>query len=157
MTGVAIGWDGLYLDWLWRVLLARRSGGDVGVEPQHGVFIVEDHPGMRRALRRLVERAPGFTVVGEAASAEEALEKLAARAPAVVLADLNLPGMSGFELIRTLVRDKGVRCVAISAYAEADRVRAALEAGARAFVSKDEPRKLPQVLAEAMEDGGLTE
>lgn len=134
------------LAWVVQSLSVRESGDLGGSLHRHGVFVVEDHAGMRRALRRLVERLPNFYVTGEAASAEEALESLDGEMPALILVDLNLPGMNGIELIRRLTKKAKVKCIVVSAYAESERVRAALDAGARGFVSKDEPAKLSALL-----------
>ena len=117
--------------------------------PRYGVFLVEDHAGMRRALRRLVERSAPFRFAGEAGTAEEALVRIGTEPPQLVLVDINLPGMSGIELIARLAEQHPyVKCVVVSAYAEPERVRAAMEAGARGFVSKDEPSKIIPTLTE---------
>ena len=115
----------------------------------YDVFIVEDHAGMRRALRRLLERAGELKVAGEAASAEAALEALRDESPDLLVVDLNLPGMSGIDLIaRVRQAHPDVRCIVVSAYAEAERRRAAMDAGALGFVSKDEPHKIVPALIE---------
>jgi DNA-binding NarL/FixJ family response regulator len=61
------------------------------------VLVVDDHAGYRAALRRLLE-ADGFDVVGEAADGEAALVAIAELRPEVVLVDINLPGMDGFDV-----------------------------------------------------------
>lgn len=67
------------------------------------VMVVDDDPGFREFVRRLLERA-GFSVL-DAADAEEALELVAARVPQLVLLDVQLPRVSGYELFREL-RDR---------------------------------------------------
>lgn len=120
------------------------------LQSKYGVMIVEDHAGMRRALRRLLERSPQLQVSGEAASAEEALDRVSAEHPDLLVVDLNLPGMSGIDLIARLRQQHPkVRCIVVSAYAEAERRRAAFDAGALGFVSKDEPHKIVATLLEA--------
>lgn len=137
------------ITWFMQVLKMDMAGRAASAHPEHGVFIVEDHAGMRRALTRLVKREPNFRVTGEAASAEEALERVAVDLPAVMLVDINLPGMNGIELIAHVTREyPGIRCVVVSAYADSGRVSAAMSAGARAFVSKDEPHMIAKTLAE---------
>ena len=102
---------------------------------------------MRRALRRLLERAADLQVAGEAASAEAALDALREAPPDLLVVDLNLPGMSGIDLIsRVREAHPDVRCIVVSAYAEAERRRAAMDAGAMDFVSKDEPHKIVPAL-----------
>ncbi len=69
-------------------------------------FIIDDEPGIRLALRRWFERA-GYAVV-EASTGEEALAQLSAAeepteaSPAVIICDINLPGLSGEELLGTI-------------------------------------------------------
>jgi CheY-like chemotaxis protein len=67
------------------------------------VLVVDDMPDTRRLMQRLLER-DGFTVI-EAASGEEALPMIGARRPALVVLDLRLPGISGFDVARSVRRD----------------------------------------------------
>ena len=71
----------------------------------HRIFLVEDHAVMRQAHADLLLHTPGLELCGEAASGEEALEKLAASAPDLVLVDIALPGMSGLDLARHLEQE----------------------------------------------------
>lgn len=109
------------------------------------VFIVEDHAAMRQALRQLLEGETSLTVVGEAESAEQALDRLAAAAPDpvlvdLVLVDLGLPGANGLELIRRLRAERpDLPCVMVTAHGDARTRRRALAAGAAGFASKSDP------------------
>jgi two-component system, NarL family, invasion response regulator UvrY len=67
-----------------------------------GVLLVDDHAQFRRAARDLVEATPGFEVLGEAASGEEALRMVHDLDPALVLLDVRLPGMDGIEIARSI-------------------------------------------------------
>ena len=147
---MVIRWYRADLGWFIQALL---TGDPARVAaPSRSVFLVEDHAGMRRALRRLVERSADFRVSGEAGTAEEALERIADENPHVALVDINLPGMNGIQLIERLVQlYPHVKCVVVSAYAEPERVRAAMEAGASGFVSKDEPAKIISTIKEVLE------
>lgn len=137
--------------WVFQALLAESQGHSA--QSKHAVFIVEDHAGMRRMLRRLVGRSSKLRVTGEAASAEEALEMFAIELPRVVMVDINLPGMSGLDLIAKLRQQyPQVQCVVVSAYAGLDRRRAALQAGAQGFVSKDDPSEIVAAVVEAAEE-----
>ena len=106
---------------------------------------------MRSALQRLIERSRTLSVSGAAASAEEALSLVGESLPSVFLVDINLPGMNGIELITVLCGRGNARCVAISAHAEPGRVRAAIEAGAAAFVSKDDARNITATLEQVLQ------
>lgn len=67
------------------------------------VLIVHHEEGARRATRTVVNAAPGFEVVGEAASAEEALELAVTVHPSLALVAVGMPGIDGFETSRRLV------------------------------------------------------
>ncbi len=67
-----------------------------------GVLVCDDQPGMRLILRRLIERAQGFRLVGEAESGEACLELFEALRPQVVFMDIEMPGMSGVDCARRL-------------------------------------------------------
>jgi DNA-binding NarL/FixJ family response regulator len=100
--------------------------------------IIEDEESFRAGLRLLLDHQPGIKVVGEAEDGPAAIRLAAPISADVVVVDLMLPGMDGFDVIRRL-RAEGQpppQVVAISASAGASTVAAATEAGAAAFVSK---------------------
>ena len=66
------------------------------------IFIVDDHPVMRRGLGHVIDSLPDMQLAGEAAQAEEALEKIEQAAPDLVLVDISLGDRSGIELIKEL-------------------------------------------------------
>lgn len=74
--------------------------------PAHGddvaVLAVDDHPAFRAAVRVVIDATPGFELIGEAASGEEALTLAARCDPDLVLVDIHLPGLDGVELARRL-------------------------------------------------------
>lgn len=113
------------------------------VSPRSRIFIVDDHPLMRRALHRLLNLEPGFVTVGEAASAEDALEQLADNPPDLMLVDFSLPGMDGAAFVRAFGQQHpGVRCLVLSSHHEPPYVDAALSAGARGYVTKGDATTL---------------
>jgi DNA-binding NarL/FixJ family response regulator len=67
------------------------------------VLIVDDHPEFRRVARALLE-AEGFDVLGEASDGESALREAARLRPAIVLLDIHLPDLDGFEVANRIVR-----------------------------------------------------
>ena len=108
-----------------------------------GVLVVDDHEVVRRGLRAFLGSEPDMEVVGEAAGGAEALDLLAAmdaerRPPDVIVMDLQMAPMDGIEStrrIRALYRD--IEVVALTSFAEDERVHAALQAGASGYVLKD--------------------
>lgn len=110
--------------------------------PTVSVLIVDDHPVVRDGLRGMFESAPGFRVLGEAANGVEALERAAALDPDVVLMDLRMPGGSGVDAIRELVR-RGARAevLVLTTYDTDSDTLPAIEAGATGYLLKDAPRE----------------
>lgn len=104
------------------------------------VVLVDDHELIRQGLRRAFERADDFSVIGEASSAAQALETVAAAPPDVVVLDVRLPDGSGLDVAKKL-REKhpAMGIVVLTMYAGDDQLFGALEAGASAFVPKDSP------------------
>ena len=102
------------------------------------VLIVDDHPGFRRIARALLE-AEGFEVVGEAGDGEEALRIATELAPTLVLLDVQLPGIDGFEVASKLTAGgAGPDVVLVSSRDGSDFGPLVARSGARGFVPKDE-------------------
>ncbi|WP_046471961.1 response regulator [Allosalinactinospora lopnorensis] len=102
------------------------------------VLVVDDDFMVARIHRRMVERVPGFTVVGEARTGAEALSMVADQRPDLVLLDIYLPDISGIEVLRQL-RDLGdpeVDVLVVTAAKDAATVRKALHGGAVHYVIK---------------------
>jgi DNA-binding NarL/FixJ family response regulator len=103
------------------------------------VLIVDDQAPFRSAARLVVDLTDGFEVVGEAASAEEALEGLDDWAPDLVLMDIQMPGIDGIAATREVVTLRpGCRVLVLSTYEADDYERGAVDAGAIGFVPKAE-------------------
>jgi two-component system, chemotaxis family, protein-glutamate methylesterase/glutaminase len=103
------------------------------------VFVVDDSAFVRRALTRILDRATGYQVVGEAADAVEALERIPALDPDLVTLDVAMPGMDGLQLLRALLRwNPRLRVLMLSAHTRqgAAATVEALSAGAVDFIDK---------------------
>ena len=102
------------------------------------VLIVDDHPSFRAGARRMLE-ASGYSVVGEAADGEAALEAVRKLEPDLILLDVQLPGIDGFEVAARL-RDAGgaPTIVLTSSRDRADFGDALAESPARGFIAKGE-------------------
>lgn len=104
------------------------------------VVLVDDHDLIRGGLRRAIERHDGLSVVGEAASVREALAVLNKTRPDVAVLDIRLPDGSGLDLCAEITeRGWAASVVILSMYGDDDRLLAARDCGASAFVSKDAP------------------
>ena len=101
------------------------------------VLIVDDHPVFRDGVAGSLARVPDFTVVGVAATGEEAVSMAETLRPDVVLMDLNLPGISGVEATRRLTAGEHRPAVlAVTMVDDDETVLAALRAGAAGYVLK---------------------
>jgi len=118
------------------------------------VFLVEDHPKVRKQLELLVTGLAGLDLVGEVDSAEAALAALESVTPGLLLVDISLPGMSGIELVQRLhEKHQDCRCLMVSGHVDTAYVRAAERAGAKGFVAKGDPDELLTAVEEVMNGG----
>jgi two-component system, NarL family, invasion response regulator UvrY len=107
--------------------------------PDVRVLVVDDQPPFRRAAAAVLRRTPGFVLVGEAGSGEEAVAVAAPLRPDLVLMDIHRPGMSGIAATRQVVgRLPEVVVVLCSTHDRADLPADAATCGARAYVHKEE-------------------
>jgi DNA-binding NarL/FixJ family response regulator len=105
------------------------------------VSIVEDDAPAREILAEWINQAEGFRCVGQHGSVEQALAKLPAEKPAVVLMDINLPGLNGVEGVRRLKPQlPGTQFVMLTVYEDADHIFDALTVGASGYLLKQTPR-----------------
>ena len=101
------------------------------------IVLVDDHEVVRLGLRALLDRHPQFEVVGEASSAREALEQVAALEPDVVVMDIRLPGTSGIEACEQIVdQHPNTKVIMLTSYAEDEMLFSAIRAGASGYVLK---------------------
>jgi DNA-binding NarL/FixJ family response regulator len=109
------------------------------VADQIPVLIVDDQAPFRRAARAVVTATPGFEVVGEAESGEEAVAMADALGPGLVLMDINLPGINGIEATRRITAaHPDAVVVLLSTYQAGDLPADADSCGAAAYVHKEE-------------------
>jgi DNA-binding NarL/FixJ family response regulator len=107
------------------------------------VLVVDDHEVVRRGLLAFLGGEPDIEVVGEAAGGAQALDLLASmesegRRPDVIVMDLQMAPIDGIEATRRVrARYHDMEVVALSSFAEEERVHAALQAGASGYVLKD--------------------
>ncbi len=101
------------------------------------VFLVDDHEVVRRGVAEVLEDDPGITVAGEAGTVAEALARVPAVRPDVVVVDMRLPDGDGAELCHGLrLRVPGLRCLVLTSFSEPEAMQAAVRAGATGFLLK---------------------
>lgn len=103
------------------------------------VVLADDHPIVRSGIRELLAAADDIAVVGEAADGRSALRLVDDLQPDVLLLDMELPEISGIDVVRTL-RDAGspVRILALSAYDDEQYIRGVIGHGAAGYLTKEE-------------------
>ncbi len=113
------------------------------------LLLADDHPVVRRGLRAVLDTEPGFTVVAEAATAEQAVALAATDDVDVVLMDLQFgPGMHGAAATAAITERPGApRVLVLTTYDTDADILAAIEAGATGYLLKDAP---PDELAAAV-------
>jgi NarL family two-component system response regulator YdfI len=103
------------------------------------VLVVDDHQPFRIAAAAVLRRAYGFTLVGEATDGSEAITKVAALQPDLVLMDVRMPGVDGLATTRFIADTwPATRVLLCSTYKLADLPEQARRSGAFAYVGKEE-------------------
>lgn len=104
------------------------------------LMIVEDEYIVREDLKNLIDwESEGFNIVAEAKNGFEGLSFFERYHPRVVITDIKMPVMDGFEMIRELVKkDKGLKFIILTAYGEFDYARRAIEFGVDTYLLKHE-------------------
>jgi DNA-binding NarL/FixJ family response regulator len=101
------------------------------------VFLLDDHEVVRAGIRGLLEADGGIEVVGEAGTAEEAIQRVPAVRPDVAVLDVRLPDGDGVEVCRELrSRMPELRCLMLTSFADDDALFAAIMGGASGYVLK---------------------
>ncbi|MCU1463291.1 MAG: pdtaR [Acidimicrobiales bacterium] len=113
-----------------------------------GTLIVDDEEDIRLLVRAVIRQAnEGLSVVGEAATGEEAVERCREHQPDVVLLDYRLPDISGLEVAERILAERPAQNIILfSAFLDADTIRKAAEVGVRACISKADVARLPEAL-----------
>lgn len=120
------------------------------IDPRKTVALVEDDRRLREQLIEILNDAPDLEVLVAVSTGEEALEKIPASAPDIILLDINLPGKSGIECIRELRRlCPRTEVIMLTAYEEEDNIFNALREGASGYLLKT---TTPEQLFDAIRD-----
>lgn len=119
----------------------------------HTLFLVDDHPMMRRGIRQLLELEDDLSVIGEANNGEEALGQIDQLQPQLVLLDNNMPQLNGVETLKRLREQGFAGKVLLFTVSDAEEdVRDAMRFGADGYLLKDmEPERLIQQVRDALQ------
>ncbi len=112
------------------------------------LLVIDDHPLFRQGVVDTLSRESDMKVVGQVSTGDEALEAIRAAKPAIVLLDVNLPGMNGQQITHQVTAEKlHSRIVLMSGYDDVEQSLHAALAGAAAYCAKDvEPGTLLDII-----------
>ena len=117
------------------------------------IGIVEDQAGVAESLKKLINRADGFQVVGTYPNGEAALEQIPGHKPDLVLMDIGLPGISGIECVRSLkALLPSLPIIMLTVYEDGEHLFDSLKAGANGYLLK---RTTGEKLVEAITEARL--
>lgn len=119
------------------------------------VSVIDDDPGIRVDLSRLIEKSEGFACVGMYANCESALDEIVADRPDVLLLDIELPGMTGTRGV-PLFKEKlpKLEIIMLTMHEENDAVFDSLRNGASGYLVKSEPYEKLLMAIRDVRDGG---
>lgn len=101
------------------------------------ILIADDHEVVRIGLASLLDRQPGFSVVAEAGSGEEAIRAARSLRPDVIVMDIRMPSGSGIDACRTITAEMPtIPVIMLTSYADSEALFAAIDAGASGYVLK---------------------
>lgn len=101
------------------------------------ILIADDNDVLRHSLRSFLESHPGWTVCGEALDGRDAVEKAAALAPDVILLDVSMPNLDGFEAARRIRQNQpDAQIIFVTQHDSHELAVRAAQAGARCYISK---------------------
>jgi DNA-binding NarL/FixJ family response regulator len=116
----------------------RLAGFTIGVEMARTVLIVDDHPSFRASARMLLE-SEGFDVIGEAEDGAGALQAVLELTPQVILLDVQLPDIDGFEVAARLTANGASPAIVLTSSRDVNDLGALAEReGVRGFIPKSE-------------------
>jgi DNA-binding NarL/FixJ family response regulator len=102
------------------------------------LLIIDDHEMVREGLKAMLATEPDFSIVGDAANAEEAFALIERERPDIILLDVRLPGTSGIEICRVVTeRYPETAVIFLTTFTDESLVEQCIKAGARGFIVKD--------------------
>src|SRR5713226_9387047 len=111
------------------------------------VVLTDDHTLFRQGIKTLISAEPDMEVVGEASNGSDAVIKAAETRPDVVLMDVGMPGLSGFEASRQIRKNRPeTKILFLAMYDDEDYLVECMEVGAGCPSARSRPRLLPCTL-----------
>ncbi len=108
------------------------------MKDKHRIVLVEDHTILREGLRSLLHEHDNLEVIGEAADGRTGLRLALSKKPDLVLMDLSMPKMNGFEAIREIKKaEPAIKIIALTVHNTEEYILMTLQAGADGYVLKD--------------------
>lgn len=106
------------------------------------ILLADDHPSLRDGLASILNSQPDLTVIAEAGTGREAVEKAKTLNPDVMIVDLRMPDGDGIQTIRELAASHpAIQSLVLTTYDNEEDIFCALEAGARGYILKDTTRQ----------------
>jgi two-component system nitrate/nitrite response regulator NarL len=108
--------------------------------PKIKIFLVDDHPVVRTGVKAILKKKPYIKVTGEASGGVEAVEKILAYPPDIVLLDVSLPDINGTEVIkRVKEKNKRIKILGYSIHNSGEYISEFIRLGAHGYILKDSP------------------
>lgn len=112
------------------------------------ILLADDHPVVRSGIRYLLEKTPDLVVVGESSSGEQVLPLVQELSPDILLLDMEMPGMSGTEVVQQLQKaGANVRILVLSVHDDKTLIQELLAMGVSGYLVKEE---VPDTIVEAV-------
>ena len=107
------------------------------------IYIVDDHPVVRRGLRQFINSRDGYSACGEAGDIDSAIAGIDEERPDIVLADISLRGDNGIDLIKQIgLRYSNINVLVLSMHEESEYIERAMKAGAKGYILKNDNEEL---------------
>jgi DNA-binding NarL/FixJ family response regulator len=117
--------------------ISRKKGDGIMTEPIR-LVVADDHPIVRQGLRQVIEKDPGLKIVAEAGDGQTALDQIKATLPDVVILDIDMPVLNGFDVARALAGLRlPVKVIFLTVHCEEEFFNEALNLGVNGYVLKD--------------------
>lgn len=116
---------------------SSKKKGERAVSKKYQIYILDDHPLMRKGMAMTLQMEIDFEICGQSESAEVALSEILKVKPDVAIIDISLPGMNGIELLKHLVPQMpALKILVVSRHDEEMYAERAIRAGAKGYLMK---------------------